>query len=33
MPLSAVHLRLEIENQDAAINWLVDRLGPVSAQP
>jgi len=33
IPLFAVHLRLEIENQDAAIDWLVDRLGPVSAQP
>jgi tetraacyldisaccharide 4'-kinase len=33
MPLSAVHLRIEIENQDAAINWLVDRLAPASAQP
>jgi tetraacyldisaccharide 4'-kinase len=33
IPLFAVHLRLEIENQDAAIDWLVDRLGPASVQP
>ena len=33
MPLSAVHLRLEIENQAAAIDWLVERLTPVSARP
>ena len=33
MRLSAVHLRIEIENQDAAIDWLVDRLKPALAQP
>jgi tetraacyldisaccharide 4'-kinase len=33
IPLSAVHLRIEIENQAAAIDWLVDQLAPVSAQP
>ena len=33
IPLSAARLRIEIENQAAAIDWLVDRLGPVSALP
>jgi len=33
MPLSAVGLRIEIENQAAAIDWLVERLAPVSALP
>ncbi len=33
MPLSTVHLRIEIENQVTAIDWLIDRLGPVSSQP
>ena len=33
MPLSVVRLRIEIENQAAAIDWLVDRLTPASAQP
>jgi tetraacyldisaccharide 4'-kinase len=33
MPLSAARLRIEIENQDAAIDWLVDRLMPASTQP
>ena len=32
MPLSTVHLRIEIENQVTAIDWLIDRLGPVSTQ-
>ena len=33
MPLSAVRLRIEIDNQAAAIDWLVNRLAPASTQP
>jgi tetraacyldisaccharide 4'-kinase len=33
MPLLTARLRIEIENQDAAIDWLVGRLGPASALP
>jgi tetraacyldisaccharide 4'-kinase len=33
MPLSTVRLRIEIENQAAAIDWLVNRLAPASARP
>jgi tetraacyldisaccharide 4'-kinase len=33
MPLSAVGLHIEIENQDAAIDWLIDRTVPASALP
>jgi tetraacyldisaccharide 4'-kinase len=31
MPLLTARLRIEIENQDAAIDWLIGRLGPASS--
>jgi len=33
MPLSAVRLRIEIENQAAAIDWLVELIRPAATQP
>jgi tetraacyldisaccharide 4'-kinase len=33
MPLKTARLRVEIENQGAAIDWLMDRLGIASAHP
>jgi tetraacyldisaccharide 4'-kinase len=33
MPLKTVHLRTEIEDQAAAIDWLIDQLGQASTHP
>jgi hypothetical protein len=33
MPLLTARLRVEIENQAAAIDWLIERIGPSSPHP
>jgi hypothetical protein len=33
LPLVTAQLRIEIADQDAAIDWLVDRIAPAPPQP
>jgi hypothetical protein len=33
MPLTTARLRIKIEDQDAAIDWLINRLTPMPPHP